>query len=259
MKELQIMILLIVFIYGIVIGSFLNVCIYRIPAKESIVKIRSHCMNCNYQLQWYDMIPVFSWLCYRGKCRQCGQKISVQYPIIEALNGIVYVMIFVVNGYDTIQTMMVSVLYCLTASALLALSIIDWRTYEIPPGFNVFIFVLGIIRLCLDRENWVQYVVGFFVVSIFLEMLLWLSKGRAIGGGDVKLMAACGFLLGWQKIVLAFALGCIMGSIIHVIRMKVSGADRVLAMGPYLAIGIMIAALWGEAMIGGYLNYLGWK
>lgn len=259
MNGFQIALLIVVFLYGIVIGSFLNVCIYRIPAGESIVKVRSHCMSCGYQLKWYDLVPLFSWLAYGGKCRKCGQKISLQYPLIEALNGIIYVAVFCINGFDTVNIMIVSSLYCLMASALLALSVIDWHTYEIPFGFNVFIFVLGVIRLVMDYQNWSLYVIGLFAVSLLFELIFWITGGKGIGGGDIYLMAAAGLLLGWQKIVLALALGCIIGSVVHIIRMKVSDADRVLAMGPYLSIGIMIAALWGDTLIRMYLNYIGWK
>lgn len=254
MNGLQIGMLALAFVYGIVIGSFLNVCIYRIPEKESIVRVRSHCMGCGYQLAWYDLIPLFSWLALRGRCRKCGEKISVQYPLIEILNGIAYVAVFAVHGFGSVQETIVSVLYCLMASALLALSVIDWRTYEIPFGFNVWIGILGVIRLVVDYEHWVDYVIGFFAVSAFLQMIAWISKGHAIGGGDVKLMAAVGLLLGWKLIILAFAVGCILGSVIHIIRMKVSGADHVLAMGPYLAMGIIISALWGDVLIQAYLD-----
>lgn len=242
----------ITFLYGIVIGSFLNVCIYRIPLGESIAKERSHCMSCGYQLRWYDLIPLFSWLMLKGRCRKCGASISPQYPIIEAANGILYLLIFAVNGWN-----LTSVLYCLMASALLALSVIDFRTFEIPFGFNVFLTVLGLIRLFLDRTNWVEYVIGFFAVSAILEILLLVSKGRAIGGGDVKLMASCGLLLGWKLIWVAFLLGCILGSVLHIIRMKVSGADKVLAMGPYLSAGVLIAALWGNTFLTWYIGLLG--
>lgn len=242
----------ITFLYGIVIGSFLNVCIYRIPLGESIAKERSHCMSCGYQLRWYDLIPLFSWLMLKGRCRKCGVSISPQYPIIEAANGILYLLIFAVNGWN-----LTSVLYCLMASALLALSVIDFCTFEIPFGFNVFLTVLGLIHLFLDRTNWVEYVIGFFAVSAILEILLLVSKGRAIGGGDVKLMASCGLLLGWKLIWVAFLLGCILGSVLHIIRMKVSGADKVLAMGPYLSAGVLIAALWGNTFLTWYIGLLG--
>ena len=240
-----------IFLYGIVIGSFLNVCIYRIPLGESISKERSHCMTCGYQLRWYDLVPLFSWLALRGKCRKCKTPISAQYPIIEAVNGVLYILIFAVNGMN-----MVSVLYCLMASALLALSVIDFRTYEIPFGFNVFIAVLGLIRIGLTLDNWHEFVIGFFAVSVLREIILLASGGRAIGGGDVKLMAAAGLLLGWKLIILAFFIGCILGSVIHIIRMKVSQAEHVLAMGPYLSAGVLIAALWGNQFIDWYFGFL---
>lgn len=240
-----------IFLYGIVIGSFLNVCIYRIPLGESIAKERSHCMSCGYQLRWFDLVPLFSWLALGGKCRKCKAPISPQYPIIEAANGALYILIFAVNGFN-----LVSILYCLMASALLALSVIDFRTYEIPFGFNVFIGVLGMIRLVTDFGNWSDYVIGFLAISVVLELLLIISKGRAIGGGDVKLMAAAGLLIGWKLIILAFFIGCILGSVIHIIRMKVSQAEHVLAMGPYLSAGILIAALWGNQFINWYFGLL---
>jgi leader peptidase (prepilin peptidase)/N-methyltransferase len=242
---------IVIFLFGIVIGSFLNVCIFRIPEHQTVVTERSHCMHCGYQLSWYDMVPVFSWLFLRGRCRKCGEPVSPQYPIVEAANGILYVGIFAVRGF-TLE----SVIYCLLASALLVLSVIDWRTYEIPFGINIFILVLGVIQVAADLQNWMQYLFGFFCVSILLWLILMLSKGRAIGGGDVKLMAAAGLLLGWERIILAFLMGCVLGSVIHLIRMKASGAEHVLAMGPYLSAGILLAALWGDTWIRWYLGLL---
>lgn len=242
---------ILIFAFGIVIGSFLNVCIYRIPMHETVVTERSHCMRCGDQLSWYDMIPVFSWLCLGGKCRKCKEPISPQYPIVEATNGILYLLIFAVCGFKW-----ESIIYCLMASALLVLSVIDWRTYEIPIGINIFILVLGILHIIIDYHNWLNYVIGFFGISVVLLILFYVSGGRAIGGGDVKLMAAAGVVIGWKLIILAFFIGCIVGSVIHLIRMKVSGAQKVLAMGPYLAIGIMIATLWGENLISWYLSMM---
>lgn len=244
-----ILLYIIVFLYGIVIGSFLNVCIYRIPEKQNIVKVRSHCMSCGYQLKWYDLIPLFSYICLGGRCRKCRAKLSVQYPLIEALNGILYVVIVYVNGVSV-----ESLLYCLLTSALITLSMIDVRTYEIPFGINLFILALGLIRVGLDYHNFVSYGIGFLAVSAFLYLLFVLSKGRAIGGGDIKLMAACGLLLGWKLIILAFLIGCVLGSVIHIVRMKVSKADHVLAMGPYLSMGVFIAMLWGDRFLQWYMS-----
>ena len=101
---------ILIFTFGIVIGSFLNVCIYRIPMHETVVTERSHCMRCGYQLSWYDMIPVFSWLCLGGKCRKCKEPISPQYPIVEATNGVLYLLVFAVCGFE-----IDSIIYCLMA------------------------------------------------------------------------------------------------------------------------------------------------
>ena len=247
----EIIFYIIVFVYGITIGSFVNVCIYRIPKKENIVNVRSHCMQCGYQLKWYDLVPLFSYVFLGGKCRKCKTKISIQYPIIEAVNGILYVLVFFVNGWNA-----VSILYCLFASALLTLSIIDFRTYEIPFGINLFILTLGLIHVAMDFDHWLQYAIGLLSVSIFLYVIYIATKGRGIGGGDVKLMATCGLLLGWKLNLVGFLLGCILGSILHLIRMKVTKASHVLAMGPYLSLGVLLAALWGDRIINWYLAYL---
>lgn len=247
----QLILELAAFLFGITIGSFLNVCIYRIPKQETIVTERSHCMSCGYRLSWYDMIPIASYIALRGRCRKCKAKISVQYPLIEAANGILYVIVTLVCGITW-----TSVIYCLLGSALIVLAVIDQRTYEIPIGINAVILVLGLIRIATDIGNLPAYAAGLLAISIPLEIILLLSKGRAIGGGDVKLMAAAGLLLGWKKILLAFLLGCIIGSVIHLIRIKVSHAEHVLAMGPYLSAGIMLSALWGDQWIQLYLNWL---
>ena len=244
-----ILLYIMIFLYGIVIGSFLNVLIYRIPKKENIVTVRSHCMSCGYQLKWYDLVPLFSYLALGGRCRKCKTKLSVQYPLIEGLNGALYLIVFFRYGIS-----IESLLYCLLFSALLALSVIDFRTYEIPVGFNIFILALGLVRVVTDYRNWPDYVIGFLAVSVFLLLLYYASKGRAIGGGDVKLMAVCGLLMGWKLIILAFLLGCILGSVVHLIRMKASGEGHVLAMGPYLSAGAALAVLFGNQFLNWYLG-----
>lgn len=252
MNWLTVLTYIIIFLYGIVIGSFINVCIYRIPLKEDIVKERSHCMSCGHVLQWYELIPIFSYLVQKGKCRNCGTKLSVQYPLIEGTNGVLYVLIAVINGFNVD-----SLLYCLLISALIALSVIDWRTYEIPIGINVFILALGLIMTALHYEDWLNHVIGFFAVSIFIYIIILATKGRGMGGGDMKLMAVTGLMLGWKEIILSFILGCILGSVIHVIRMKVSKAEHTLAFGPYLSLGILITVLFGQQILNWYLGLLG--
>lgn len=243
---------ILVTLLGICVGSFCNVLIFRIPKKEEFVKTSSHCMTCGHKLAWYDNIPLFSWITLGGKCRYCKTKLSAQYPIIEALHGILWLIIFLFKGFS-----LEAALYALMTTGLLALSVIDFRIFEIENGFHVYFFVLGVINIIFNYQEWPLYVIGIFAISIPLLLLYLLSGGNAIGGGDVKLMAACGFLIGWKNIVLALFLGCIIGSVIHIVRMKFFNAGRKLAMGPYLSMGIYIAAIWGAPLLTWYMSILG--
>lgn len=238
-------------LFGLIVGSFLNVCIYRIPKHEDIVIKSSHCMACGKILQWYEMIPVLSFLWQGGKCRGCGIRLSRQYPLVELGNGFLWGVIVWQFGWG-----LDGILYALCASALIVISVIDFRTYEIPFGCNLFLLLLGIIHTIGDLAHWHQYVLGFFCISGFFLLLYLLSRGRAIGGGDIKLMAAAGLLLGWQQIVLAMILGSVLGAVIHTVRMKLAGEDRVLAFGPYLSMGILISMLFGSRIIAWYLALL---
>ena len=179
-------------------------------------------------------------------------KLSVKgCALFIAVLSLLWAAVFAVKGRDAS-----ALLLALSTSALLSLSLIDWKTYEIPFAYNVFIFALGVIALVFDLTHWYEYVIGFFAVSLPLLALFYISKGTAIGGGDVKLMAACGMLLGWKLILLGFVLGCIIGSVVHILRMKISGEKHVLAMGPYLSVGVFVCALFGNAAITWYLSML---
>ncbi len=297
-----------IFIYGIIIGSFLNVCILRIPLKETIVSKRSHCMTCGHQLAWYDLFPLFSYLFLGGKCRYCKAKISKQYPIVEFTNGALAVLCFMMGGFwpHTIENIYAWIplgnntdvwdwaqpvadfsflfLNCFICSVLIVVTVIDWRTFEIPLGANITIFALGIVKLVVtmlvdsryykiycDGESivptflqtlnangkWLEYVIGFFAVSVPLSIIFYVSKGRAIGGGDVKLMAVAGLFLGWKLAFVALIAGCLYGSVIHIIRMKVSGEGKQLAMGPYLSAGIVTAMWFGQPIIEWYSGFFG--
>ena len=239
-----------VFLYGIVIGSFLNVCIFRIPLKEEVVKSRSHCMKCGHILKWYELIPLFSWLIQGGKCRACKAKISKQYPIVEALNGVLWVVIFVTSGFRW-----VTLIYMLATSCLIVISVIDERTKEIHMSTIYFLTALGLIRLALDYPHWYNYVIGSLDVSLLFFLIILITKGRGMGGGDVHLMAAAGFILGWKETILAMIIGCVLGSIIHIIRMKVSKKDHELAFGPYLAMGIYLTFVFGQPILDWYLGF----
>lgn len=243
----MVLLYIIVFVYGIVIGSFVNVLICRLPEHENIATERSHCMSCGHKLRWYDLVPLFSWLFLRGKCRYCGARISAQYPIVEAINGLGYVLILFVKGIS-----LSSILYMLCFSILTAIAVIDWRTYEIPVGLNIAILALGVAGTIADYRNVWYHLIGMVSVSGFLLLLYIVTRGRGIGGGDIKLMGAAGLLLGWKHIIFALVIGCVIGSVVHIILMKVKGKNRVLAFGPYLATGLFAVMLWGNQMINWY-------
>jgi leader peptidase (prepilin peptidase)/N-methyltransferase len=240
-----------VIIYGLLIGSFLNVCIYRIPKKQSIVKGRSACMHCNQTISWYDLIPVVSFVRLRGRCSQCKRRISYQYPLVELINGIIYLAIAYKQGPTFVM-----LLYALASSLLLVVSIIDWRTFEIPPRLSLGVMGLGVIRSLIDLAHWHVYVIGFFSISLPLLILYILTKGKGIGGGDVKLMAAIGLLLGWKLTIFAFMFACIAAMIIHLSCMYWLNKGSVLAFGPYLAAGALVAMIYGQQMISWYIQIL---
>ena len=249
---MDILILVILTLLGICVGSFLNVLIYRIPRGEEFVKTPSHCMSCGHTLSWHENIPVISWLLQGGKCRACGVKLSAQYPIVEALNGAMWLLTGVLYRGNWLTVG----LYCVLFSMLLVLSVIDWRTFTIPNGVNLVIFLLGVVRLVTDLDHWSKYVIGMLSVGLVFLLLYFLTGGNGLGMGDVKLVAAAGLLIGWQNMLLAVIVGSVAGAIIHSFRMS-RGADRRLAFGPYLAAGIWFSALFGEQIINAYLGLFG--
>lgn len=250
-----------VFALGVCVGSFSNVCILRIPEKESIVP-PSHCVHCGRKLKWYELIPIFSFLALRGKCKGCNAKISLQYPLIEGISGVLWVVVYIYFRSSifnselelSLVSLLTMLVFCFTASALLIIAVIDFRTMEIPPSLNYAIGVLGLIHLALNYQNWYLYLIGAVAVSGVLLILWFVTGGRALGGGDIKLMAVCGLLLGWKLIIIAFLLGCVIGTVVHVTRMVLSKAGRTLAFGPYLAAGVFISMLWGEHILNWYLS-----
>lgn len=240
----------IIFIMGMVFGRIANI---FADYFMNLKKIITHCEKCNSELQskGIDKDQSFLYLLLKGRCRSCGAKVSNRFPFVEIIGGVLYVIVFMANGWS-----LQSVCYCLMSSAFLVISIVDWCTYEIPLPCNIFLGIVGILVCVMDLRNILSHIIGFLVISGALYLLFVLSKGGAIGGGDVKLMAVGGLILGWKLVIMAFLLGCIIGAFCHVIRMKVSGADRVLAMGPYLCMGLYLCALWGNDFINWYFGSL---
>ena len=249
---LNILPFLTVALLGLCVGSFCNVLILRIPRGEEFVKTPSHCFSCGHNLSWYENIPLISWLLQGGKCRHCAAPISKQYPIIETLNALMWLLTVWLYRHEPVQT----VIYCALWSALMVLSVIDWRTFHIPNGLNLFILLLGLVQLGLELDHWLSHLIGMLSVSGLFLLLHVLTGGAGLGMGDVKLMFGAGLLLGGGRVLLAMLIGSLSGSILHTIRMR-RGAERKLAFGPYLAAGIWVSALFGNQLIAAYLGLFG--
>ena len=233
-----------IFIVGSTIGSFLNVLAYRIPIKESIVKGRSHCTSCGKQILNRDLIPILSWIFLRGKCRNCGEKISPRYMIVELICGISYLTAFLVLGIS-IKLAFAAVLF----PVLIVLSLWDIDRKEIPYTCSIIIAVLGLLSFFLKDMPWYEHLIGMAVVAVPFAVLCFLG---AMGGGDVQLMAAAGLLLGWS-VVPAAMIGIILGALVGVV-IKVKTKLNIICFGPFLSVGVACGLLWGEDIITAYLS-----
>ncbi|HAM62266.1 MAG TPA: prepilin peptidase [Erysipelotrichaceae bacterium] len=238
-------------VFGFIIGSFLNVVIYRLPKHESIVYGPSHCMNCNEKIKPYDLIPVLSYIILGGKCRSCSMKISIRYPLIELLNGLLYLGIFILN-----ELTLDSILMMAFSSTLLVIAMIDFDTMDVYDGTLIVILLLGVVRLISDFSNFPSAILGGLVVSIPLYIIAILTQG--IGGGDVKLMGVAGFFLGVKMTLVGTFLGILMGGLWGVILMvffKKAG-KAMIPFGPFLCIGMYIALLYGTQLADWYLGLI---
>ena len=242
-----------VVIFGLVIGSFLNVCICRIANEESIAFPPSHCTNCGYELKAKDLIPVLSYIFLGGKCRSCKEKISIQYPIVEILNAILYIAIYLKFGF-TLNLFK----FCLFASLLIVIGFIDFKTKYVYNSTVVCGVVSGILFAVLE---WMEtksipwnYIAGAFIGFGIIYLIVILTRG--MGEGDIDIALICGLFLGIKGILvtlfLAIILGGIVATIILIFKLKERKAE--IAFGPYLAIGGIIACLYGNSIIDFYLK-----
>lgn len=181
--------------------------------------------------------------------RICREASPWEHLLVTLGNAAAYFWIFFVNGIE-----IESFLFAVCASSLIVLSLVDLKTFEIPISCNIVIAITGVIKLLMNLESWYVYIIGMAVVSGLFSGVYFVTGGNGIGGGDIKLMAAAGLLLGWQNIILALFIGSVAGSLIHITLMRIKGKERILAFGPYLAIGIFISMLYGEKIIQWYVH-----
>lgn len=235
------------FLYGLCIGSFLNVIIYRLPIGLSIAKGRSMCPQCGHTLHAPDLVPLFSFLALRGKCRYCGGAISGRYPAVEGLTGLAFGLCAAVYGMS-----LYAVLLCVYASALITASFIDLDHTYIPDGVHLLIAALAVLSLFTGPSlPPLERLLGLLPAAVML--LLSLLTG-GIGGGDIKLMAASGLLLGWQLVLPAFFLAYLLAAARWAppyFAKKISAGFEV-PMAPCFSIALMTMALFGRPLLRAY-------
>lgn len=252
---------IIIFFLGASIFSFLNVVIYRLPRKIPFVKGRSFCPSCKRQLKGYDMVPVLSWLFLGGRCRGCRERISVRYPVVETLGGLLLLLCLKVFGTDNgvylMPNFQVLVIFA-ALSVLTCVAFIDADTMEIPDRLVLAMFVPAVCAaFAFPQVGLTARFIGFFAVSLPL-LLLTLAVPGAFGGGDIKLMAAGGFLLGWKMCLVAFALAVLSGGIygLWLLAAKAKSRKEHFAFGPFLCAGMGIAMFAGEPLLRWYLHLI---
>lgn len=256
----------IAFLLGACVGSFLNVVIYRLPAGLSIAWPPSHCPKCQQRLKPYDNIPIMSWLWLKRRCRYCRARISPRYPLIEALTGSLFLLVFWQFSWSWQAVGM-----GLLISWLLALAMIDIDTLTLPDALTKSGLILGILfhSLPIMGTVWepaagvqrlfpaiVGMVVGLWVFDLISLVGLLLTGKVVMGGGDGKLAALLGAWLGWQGVLLSSFLACAIGASIGGIAIAIGVLRRgtPIPFGPYLAAGGIITLLWGDALIQWYLR-----
>ena len=246
-----------IFILGLIVGSFSNVCIYRIPRNESIIYPASHCPKCRSKIKPVDNIPLLSFILLKGRCRNCKSKISIQYPVVEFLTGLIYLIIYLTYGLS-VQTL----IYIILSSALIIIAFIDLNEQIIPDVISLPGIVMGfILSFLVPYISFINSALGVVVGGgiIFIIGLAGsvIFKKEAMGGGDVKLAAMIGAFLGWRYIVISLFLGFFLGSLagIFLIMLKIKSREDTVPFGPFIVLGSFITLLWGEKIISWYLGF----
>ncbi len=244
------------FLFGAVVGSFLNVCICRLPEGRSVVFPPSACPSCGAGIRWYDNIPIVSYLVLRGRCRSCHVAISWRYPLVEALNGLLTLVLFLRFGPSL--TFLALFFFC---SALVAITFIDFDHQIIPDVISLPGIVVGFVfSFFLPWLGWRSSLIGIVagggVIWLIIELYYRLRKEEGMGGGDVKLLAMIGAFLGWRAILFTLFAASLVGSVVGVSLMFLQKKDGKLAIpfGPYLALGAVLYIFYGKQIIFWYLN-----
>lgn len=256
-KEMNFIIGLFIFFLGTVIGSFLNVCIFRIPNEESIAYPPSHCGSCNHRLKVLDLIPIFSYIFLKGKCRYCNEKVSSQYPMVEGLTGVLFLLIYLKYGYS-----IELIKFMIFTAILIVIGIIDLKTQDIYDSTIIVSGVIGLgftlLQYFTGKEiSFISLLLGVLIPVIILSIF---AKFGAMGWGDVELIGVTGLFLTGGLNILNLFLAIIIGGIFAVAIMISKGKEKggMMAFGPHIAIASYISLLFGNEIINFYLTTFLW-
>ena len=247
---------LIIFIFGLIIGSFLNVCIYRIPRNESISYPPSHCTSCGSRIKWYDLIPVISYIFLKGRCRNCKEKISIRYPVIELLCGIIFLLLFIKYSLS-----FEFVKFAVMAAFLIVIALIDFDTEDVYVKTTLPGIIIGLIFAILGNYlnvtgNFLNYIYGGAVSSGLIALIILFTHG--MGWGDVEICTMCGIFLGFKlslvMLFFAFVIGGLTG-VFLILSHKKKRRDYI-PFGPFIALSAVITALYGSNILLWYISLL---
>ena len=241
------------FIIGLIIGSFFNVVIYRLPRGESIIAPPSHCPNCNTRLKTVDLIPVISYIFNKGECRYCGVNISWQYPVVELLTAFLYLFTHLKFGLTADFF-----IYLFLISYLIIISFIDFNEKIIPNVLSYSGIIIGLVlAIIFNHISFISSLIGLIVPSLLLLLIALIFKG-GMGIGDVKLVGMIGVFTGYLYSLLSIFLGALIGSVVYLPLMltgKVDPKTRI-PFGPLINIGALIMIFYGEELIDIYLQFI---
>jgi leader peptidase (prepilin peptidase)/N-methyltransferase len=241
---------------GLIIGSFLNVCIYRLPRRESINWPPSHCTTCHHRLKWHENVPVVSWLVLRGRCRRCHARISVMYPLVELVTGGLFVAAYLIYGWTPMLAVRL-----VFACAMVVLFAIDLRHHLLPNVITVPGVVVGFLLSLFLPPGWKASIIGLVagggVLFAIAEGYYRLRGIEGLGMGDVKMLAMIGAFLGWKLMLVTLILASFAGSIIGVgiIALGRGGMKAALPFGTFLAVGALTAAVVGDPLVEWYTGF----
>jgi leader peptidase (prepilin peptidase)/N-methyltransferase len=242
-------------LFGLCVGSFLNVCIHRLPLKQSVVRPGSRCPSCGYELRWYDNVPVLSYVMLRARCRSCSRPISLQYPLIEVVTAIV----FLAHWYAFGPTPLLAARLVL-GCALIVLFMIDLEHQILPDVITLPGIVIGLVLSVFLPPGPIASLIGVLlgggVLWAIAEAWFRLRKVEAMGFGDVKMLAMVGAWLGWKMVLLTFVLSSMMGGLVGAVLLASRRADMAtrVPFGTMLAVAAMIASLYGGPILAWYLS-----